>query len=41
METIKSILTTVVLAQSVENLTAEREVAGSISGAGPMLRVLK
>ena len=29
------------LAQSVEPLTAEREVAGSISGAGPILRVLK
>ena len=29
------------LAQSVERLTAEREVAGSIPGAGPLLRVLK
>ena len=29
------------LAQSVERLTAEREVAGSIPGAGPILRVLK
>ena len=29
------------LAQSVECLTAEREVAGSILGAGPLLRVLK
>ena len=29
------------LAQSVERLTAEREVAGSITGAGPLLRVLK
>ena len=29
------------LAQSVEHLTAEREVAGSIPGAGPLLRVLK
>ena len=29
------------LAQSVEPLTAEREVAGSIPGAGPILRVLK
>ena len=29
------------LAQSVERLTAEREVAGSIPGAGPTLRVLK
>ena len=29
------------LAQSVERLTAEREVAGLILGAGPILRVLK
>ena len=29
------------LAQSVQRLTTEREVAGSISGAGPLLRVLK
>ena len=29
------------LAQSVERLTAEREVAGSNPGAGPLLRVLK
>ena len=29
------------LAQSVECLTAEREVAGSIPGTGPTLRVLK
>ena len=29
------------LAQSVERLTAEREVVGSIPGAGPILRVLK
>ena len=29
------------LAQSVEGLTADREVAGSIPGAGPLLRVLK
>ena len=29
------------LAQSVERLTAEREVTGSIPGAGPLLRVLK
>jgi len=29
------------LAQSVERLTAEREVAGSIPGAGTLLRVLK
>ena len=34
-------LTAAVLAQSVEHLTAEREVAGSILGAGPVLRVLK
>ena len=27
--------------QSVERLAAEREVAGSIPGAGPLLRVLK
>ena len=27
--------------QSVERLTAEREVAGSIPGVGPILRVLK
>ena len=26
------------LAQSVERLTAQREVAGSIPGAGPLLR---
>ena len=29
------------LAQSVERLTAEREVAGSILGAGPIFRVIK
>ena len=29
------------LAQSVERLTAEREVAGLIRGLGPILRVLK
>ena len=29
------------LAQSVERLTAEREVVGSIPGTGPTLRVLK
>ena len=29
------------LAQSLERLTAEREVAGSNPGAGPLLRVLK
>ena len=34
-------LTVAGLAQSVQRLTAEREVAGSGSGAGPLLRVLK
>ena len=34
-------LTVAGLAQSVERLTAERVVAGSIPGAGPLLRVLK
>ena len=34
------LLTAAGLAQSVERLTAEREVAGSIPGAGPILRVL-
>ena len=34
-------LTAAGLAQSVERLTAEREVVGSIPGAGPTLRVLK
>ena len=34
-------LTVAGLAQSVEHLTAEREVAGSIPGARPLLRVLK
>ena len=29
------------LAQSAERLTAEREIAGSIPGVGPILRVLK
>ena len=29
------------LAQSVEHLTAEWEVTGSISGTGPILRILK
>ena len=29
------------LAQSVERLTAEREIAGLIPGVGPILRVLK
>ena len=35
------IFTAAGLAQSVERLTAEREIAGSIPGAGPKLRVLK
>ena len=35
------ILTVAGLAQSVERLTAEGEVAGSIPGAGPLLRVFK
>ena len=34
-------LTVAGLAQSVERLTAEWKVAGSIPGAGPLLRVLK
>ena len=34
-------VTVAALAQSVERLTAEREVAGSIPGTGPILRVLK
>ena len=34
-------LTAAGLAQSVERLTAEREVVGSIPGAGPTHRVLK
>ena len=34
-------LTAAGLAQSVERLTAEREVVGSIPGAGPTLTVLK
>ena len=34
-------LTAAVLAQSVERVTAEREIAGFIPGAGPILRVLK
>ena len=33
--------TAAVFAQSVKRVTAEREVAGSIPGAGPILRVLK
>ena len=36
-----SILTAAGLSQSVERLTAEREVAGSIPEAGPKLSVLK
>ena len=35
------LLTAVGLAQSVERLTAEREVRGSIPGTGPILGVLK
>ena len=34
-------LTAAGLAQSVERLTAEREVAGSIPGTGPTLKVLQ
>jgi len=34
-------ITAVGLAQQGERLTAEREVVGSIPGAGPLLRVLK
>ena len=34
-------LTAAGLVQSVERLTAEREVTSSIPGAGPLLRVLK
>ena len=34
-------LTVAGLAQSVEHLTAEQEVEGSIARAGPLLRVLK
>ena len=33
--------TSSVLAQSVERVTAKREVAGSIPGAGPILKVFK
>ena len=33
--------TTAGLAQSVEHLTAERKVTGSIAGVRPLLRVLK
>ena len=35
------IVTAAGLSQSVERLIAEREVAGSIPGTGPILRVLK
>ena len=35
------VLTAAGLAQSLEGLTAEREVAGSITGVAPILRVLK
>lgn len=35
------ILMAAMFAQSVKRVTAKREVAGSISGAGPVLRVLK
>ena len=35
------IVTAAGLSQSVERLTAEREVAGSIPGTGPILKVLK
>ena len=34
-------LTATGLAESVERSTAERKVAGSITGVGPILRVLK
>ena len=37
----KGLLTVAVFAQSVERLIAERVVAGSIPGAGPILRLLK
>ena len=36
-----NLLTAAALTQSVECVTAEREVAGSIPGTGPILRVLK
>ena len=35
------IFTATVLAQLVEHVTAKQEVAGSIPGTGPILRVLK
>ena len=38
---LKTALTAAGLAHSVERLTAEREVAGSILGTGPILRVSK
>ena len=38
---LQTLSTAEVLAQSVERLTAEREVAGSIPAAGQLLRVLK
>ena len=38
---IQTLSTAAGLAQSVERLTAEREVAGSIPGAGLLLRVLR
>ena len=37
----ENVLTTAGSAQSVEHLTAEREVMGSIPRVGPILRVLK
>ena len=37
----KKMRTAAALAQAVERLTTEREVASSIPGAGPVLRVLK
>ena len=38
---VPGLLTAVGLAQSVERLTAKREVTGSIPGTGPILSVLK
>ena len=38
---LKTALTAAGLAHSIERLTAEREVAGSILGTGPILRVSK
>ena len=40
-EVLVVVLTASGVVQSVERLTAEREVAGSIPGVGPILRVLK